>query len=266
MIDSPLQLPSIQVLGVRVHMVQMGEALELLEDWMQRRDRCRYVVATQMHGVMEARREPDFKTVLNSADLFVPDGSSLTWVAHRRGFVAQKRVCGSDLMWGFLELAQGKGYRNFFYGDTEDTLQLLTRKLSEDFPRLNIAGVHSPPFRALTPEEDAQEMRMINESGADIVWVGLGLPKQERWMFEHRHRLNVPVIVGVGAAFKFLSGRVNRAPGWMGDHGLEWLWRFAHEPRRVWRRVLVDGPIFILLVGLEQLGINKPNDPAGRDP
>ena len=253
MIDPPLQLPSIQVLGVRVNMVQMGQTLELMEHWIQERNRCSYVVVTQMHGVMEARRDPDFKTVLNSADLFVPDGVSLTLVAHRRGFEAQKRVCGSDLMWGFLELAERKGYRNFFYGDTEDTLRRLTRKLSEDFPRLNIAGVHSPPFRPLTPEEDALETRTINESGADIVWVSLGLPKQERWMFEHRDKLNVPVVVGVGAAFKFLSGQVNRAPGWMGDHGFEWLWRFIHEPRRVWRRVMIDGPHFFFCVALESL-------------
>ena len=262
MIGWPVDLPSIQVLGIRVNMVQMGEALGLIEHWIKERDGCRYIVATQMHGVMEARRDPDFKTVLDSADLFVPDGISLTWLAHRRGFGSQKRICGSDLMLEFLELAQEKGYRNFFYGDTVDTLQLLTRRLSEDFPRLKIAGVHSPPFRPLTPEEDAQETRMINESGADIVWVGLGLPKQERWMFEHRDKLSVPVIVGVGAAFKFLSGRVHRAPLWMRDHGLEWLWRFSHEPRRVWHRVLVDGPKFAFLVSLEELGLKKFDKPA----
>ena len=262
MIERPANPPSIHVLGIRVNMVQMGEALGLIEHWIQQRDRCRYIVATQMHGVMEARRDPDFKTVLDSADLFVPDGVSLTWVAHRRGFGSQKRVCGSDLMLEFLELAQEKGYRNFFYGDTVDTLQLLTRRLSEDFPRLKIAGVHSPPFRPLTPEEDARETRMINESGADVVWVSLGLPKQERWMFEHRDKLSVPVIVGVGAAFKFLSGRVHRAPPWMREHGIEWLWRFFHEPRRVWRRVFIDGPRFIVLISLEELGWKKFDAPA----
>jgi len=261
MIGWPVDLPSIHVLGIRVNMVQMGEALGLIEHWIKERDRCHYIVASQMHGVMEARRHPDFKTVLNSADLFVPDGVSLTWVAHRRGFRSQKRICGFDLMWEFLGLAEEKGYRIFFYGDTDDTLQLLTRRLSEDFPRIKIAGVHSPPFRPLTPEEDAQETRMINESGADIVWVGLGLPKQERWMFEHRDKLSVPVIVGVGAAFKFLSGRAHRAPPWMLDHGLEWLWRFFHEPRRMWRRVLIDGPHFVFCVALESGGKKQFGEP-----
>lgn len=239
----------------------MSQVLNIIEHWIIKRDRCHYVVATQMHGVMEARRNPDFKTVLNSADLFVQDGVSLTWLAQRRGFGSHKRVCGSDLMWEFLGLSEEKGYRNFFYGDTEDTLQLLTRRLGEDFPRLNIAGVHSPPFRPLTPEEDAQETSMINESGADIVWVGLGLPKQEQWMFEHRDKLSVPVIVGVGAAFKFLSGRVHRAPPWMRDHGLEWFWRFFHEPRRMWWRVLIDGPRYIFYVSLESLGIKRLGSP-----
>jgi N-acetylglucosaminyldiphosphoundecaprenol N-acetyl-beta-D-mannosaminyltransferase len=117
--------------------------------------------------------------------------------------------------------------------------------------------MHSPPFRPLTGEEDAQEIALINESGADIVWVGLGLPKQERWMYEHREALNAPVLVGVGAAFKFMSGQVNRAPSWVGDHGFEWLWRFIQEPRRVWRRVMIDGPHFLIYVALESLDSKK---------
>lgn len=262
MIGSPSCLPSIRVLGLRVHMIQMGEALGLLEHWIQERVRCRQVVVTQMHGVMEGRRDRDFMTILNSADLFLPDGVSLSLVGRQRGFGSQKRVCGSDLMWEFFKAAEEKGYRSFFYGDTEETLRLLTLRLSKAFPRLAIAGVHSPPFRTLTPEEAAQEIKMINESGADVLWVGLGLPKQERWIFEHKDKLNVPVAVGVGAAFKFLSGQVNRAPSWLGDNGLEWLWRFIHEPGRVWRRVLLDGPQFVFYVTLESLGLKKFDTPA----
>lgn len=262
MMDLPIQFPSIKVLGVRVHMVEMGQALEQMEHWIRERARCRYVVVTQMHGIMEARRDQNFKTILNSADLFVPDGISLSWVGRIRGFGTQRRVCGSDLMWEFLKLSEKRGYRNYFYGDTEQTLQRLTSKLEKDFPRLKIAGAHSPLFRRQTPEEDTQDIQMINDSGADVVWIGLGLPKQERWMFEQRDRLNVPVVAGVGAAFKFVGGSVNRAPAFMGDHGLEWLWRFVHEPLTVWRRVLVDGPKYIFLVALEQLGIKKFDIPA----
>lgn len=255
--DSLRPVPAIQVLGVKVHMVQMSDTLKLMDHWIQERERCRYIVATGMHGVMEARRDPDFKTIVNSADLFVPDGISLVWVARCRGFPLKKRVCGSDLMWDFFSLAEEKGYRVFFYGDTEETLQQLSLRLRERFPRLQIAGVRSPPFRPLTLEEDEQEVRLIKESGADVVWVGLGLPKQERWMFQHRDALRVPVVVGVGAAFKFLSGQIARAPAWVGDHGLEWLWRLLHEPGRVWRRVLIDGPRFACLAVLELSGLKK---------
>ena len=240
MTSLPAQLPFINVSGVRVHMVEMGQALEQMEHWIQERARCRYVVVTQMHGIMEARRDENFKAILNSADLFVPDGVSLSWVGRIRGFGTQRRVCGPDLMWEFLKLSEERGYHNYFYGDTEETLERLTSKLQKDFPRLKIAGAHSPPFRPQTSAEDSHDIQMINDSGADVVWIGLGLPKQERWMFEHKDRLNAPVVAGVGAAFKFVSGSVDRAPVWMGNRGLEWLWRFVHEPSRVWRRVLVD--------------------------
>ena len=255
--DTPLKFPSIQVLGSRVHMVQMPEVLEVMEGWIESRDRCRYVVATGMHGVMEAHKDQDFKTVVNSADLFVPDGISLVWMARCRGFPLKKRVSGSDIMWEFLKHSQQRGYASYFYGDTTETLNRLTSKLKERLPGLKIAGTHSPPFRQLSPEEDVEEVHMINQSGADVVWVGLGLPKQERWMFEHQDRLEVPVVVGVGAAFKFLSGQVARAPTWIGDRGFEWAWRFFQEPRRVWRRVLLDGPRFGCHVALEMSRLRK---------
>ena len=251
------QPPSIKVLGVRVHMLQIPDVLKIAEQWIEKRDTCRYIVATGMHGVMEAQRSTEFKNIANSADLFVADGISLVWVARCRGIRLKKRVSGADLMWEWLKLAAESGYKMFFYGDTEDTLNRLTERLKLQFPGLNIVGAYSPPFRTLTPEEDEEEVRMINDSGADVVWVGLGLPKQERWMFEHRERLNTPVLVGVGAAFKFASGQVKRAPPWLGDRGLEWLWRFAHEPKRVWRRVFIDGPNFAFRVILELSGLKK---------
>ena len=240
-------------------MLQMPQVLAIVEGWIQDRDRCRFIVATGMHGLMESRRRSTFKELLNSADLFVPDGMSLVWAARLKGLRHKNRVCGSDLMWEFCRLAEQKGYKVFFYGDTEDTLQELTIRLKRIFPGLNISGVHSPPFRALTPEEDEQEVKMLNDSGADVLWVGLGLPKQEQWMFDHKERLSVPVLVGVGAAFKFVSGREARAPAWLGNLGLEWLWRLAHDPKRVWRRVLFDGPRFIIHVALEQSGLRKYN-------
>lgn len=246
-----VQLPCIRVLGVRVHMVQIPDVVEVMEGWIEERQGCHYIAATGMHGVMEAHKHLDFKAILNSAALFIPDGISLVWIARWRGFQLKKRVCGSDLMVEFCRLNSPKGYRHFFYGDTDNTLQHLSAKLREQIPSLDVVGTYSPPFRPLTVEEDADVVRMINEAEPDVLWIGLGCPKQERWMFEHREKLNVPVIVGVGAAFKFLSGRTKRAPVWVGDHGLEWVWRFLHDPRRVWRRVLIDGPRFACLVALE---------------
>lgn len=251
------EIPSFVVLGVRVHQVGMSQVLDSIERWIETRDRCYYIVATQMHGVMEARRESEFKTILNSADLFVPDGFSMVWAARLQGVDLKERVPGPSLFLEGCRLAAERGHSVFFYGDTVETLEALTFKLKNLFPTLKIAGVHSPPFRLLTPEEDTQETDMINASNADIVWVGLGLPKQERWMFEHRDQLTVPVLVGVGAAFKFASGQVKRAPSWLGNHGFEWLWRFAQEPRRMWRRVMIDGPHFLICIAFEKLDSRK---------
>lgn len=255
------KIPSFRVLGVRVHLLDMAQVLKSIGEWIDKRDRCRFIIATQMHGIMEARRNPEFKKILNSADLFLPDGFSLVWAARHRGQNLQTRVPGPDLFIEGCQLAEQRGYRVFFYGDTSETLEALTARVKEQFPKLKIAGSHSPPFRLLTEQEDAQEVMMINESGADIVWVGLGLPKQERWMYEHRNRLNAPVLVGVGAAFKFFSGRVRRAPTWVGSRGFEWLWRFCREPRRVWRRVLIDGPHFLICVALEKQDSRETDNP-----
>ena len=238
-------------------MVQVPDVLALMEHWIVEKDRCHYIVATGMHGVMEACRDPEFFRIVESADLFVPDGISLIWTARLRGVRLKRRVCGIDIMCEFFELAEEKGYSIFLYGDTEETLQLLTDQLKNQFPHLKIAGTYSPPFRPLTTEEKMQEIEMINDSGADVVWVGLGLPKQERWMYERKDLLTVPVLVGVGAAFKFASGNVARAPAWIGDHGFEWLWRLIKEPRQIWRRVLIDGPRFVANIILEQGGLKK---------
>jgi len=157
----------------------------------------------------------------------------------------------------FCEFASRTGHSSFFYGDTDEVLALLTQQLRRRFPALNIAGCCSPPFRPLTAEEDARVVSMINDARPDVLWVGLGLPKQEHWIFKHRSELNVPVIVAVGAAFKFVSGKVKTAPPWMREWGLEWIWRLAHEPRQLWRRVLVYGPRFASHALLELTGIRK---------
>lgn len=257
MTDSSTQIPCLRILGIRVNPMPTSEVLPLVEHWIRMREKCRYIVASGMHGIMEARKDPEFKSILDSASLYLADGFSITWIARRRGFPLKRRVSGADFMWEVLKLSEERGYRSFFYGDTEETLEMLTAKLKVELPNLQIAGTYSPPFRALSPEEDEEEIRLINQSKPDVVWVGLGLPKQERWMFDHRDKLDAPVAVGVGAAFKFLSGRVKRAPTWVGENGFEWLWRLASEPRQIWRRVFLDGPRFTWHVALELTGLKK---------
>jgi len=254
MLKKAKEIPSIEVLGNRVHMVQIPEVVELMSYWIeQEREKFHWIIVTGMHGIIEAYRKKDFKKILNSANLFVPDGISLVWIARFRGFHLKKRVSGADLMLEFFKVANQKGYKNFFYGDSEETLHLLVKKLSAKFSKLKISGFYSPPFRDLTEEEDKEIIKKINSAKPDILWIALGLPKQERWIFEHKEKLKVPIVVGVGAAFKFLSGKVKRAPAWIGDLGFEWLWRFFQEPCKLWRRVCLDIPMFVGLVSVEMI-------------
>jgi N-acetylglucosaminyldiphosphoundecaprenol N-acetyl-beta-D-mannosaminyltransferase len=238
-------------------MVSMQEVLGRMEYWIRRRDRCHFVACTNMHGVTEAYKLPDFRKVLDSADLSLPDGMQMVRIARRRGFPDAERLTAEDLVWAFAKVAEDKGFSNYFYGDTDPVLARMTERLHQRFPRLRIAGTYSPPFRPLTAQEDAQIVAQINDARPDMLWVGMGLPKQERWIFEHRERLRVPVAAAVGATFKFIAGTVKRAPLWMQERGLEWLWRLGHEPRRLWHRVFVYGPQFLLHLYVEEHGLKK---------
>jgi len=249
--------PSFSVLGVRVDAVQIPEVVARMEEWIARRERCRYIAVTGMHGVTEAQHHAQFKTILNSAGLVVPDGMPLVWIGRRHGFDLPRRVYGPELMATFCKQTASKGYRHFFYGGAPGVAEDLASQFVSRFSGMVVAGTYSPPFRSPTPEEYREIIHAIEGAQPDIVWVGLSTPKQERWMFEHRDRLNVPVLVGVGAAFDFHTGRVTQAPAWMGDHGLEWLFRLSVEPRRLWRRYLVYGAEFAALALLELLGLKK---------
>jgi len=167
------------------------------------------------------------------------------------------RVYGPDLMLALCEESKEKGYRHFFYGGAEGVADELAASLTERYPGLQVAGTYSPPFRPLTEDEDQQVVDLINRSGADIVWVGLGTPKQDFWVADHVGRLEAPVLLAVGAAFDFHSGRKRQAPRWMQRAGLEWLFRLLTEPRRLWYRYLVLNPLFIALVTLQLLGLRR---------
>jgi N-acetylglucosaminyldiphosphoundecaprenol N-acetyl-beta-D-mannosaminyltransferase len=169
----------------------------------------------------------------------------------------RRRVYGPELLLAFSEQSVGQRYRHFFYGGEPGIAQRLAESLETMFPGLNVVGTYSPPFRPLTPSEDARVVRMIDEAVPDVLWVGLGVPKQEHWMHEHRMRLRVPVMVSVGAAFDMLSGRRRQAPHWMGENGLEWLFRLMQEPRRLWRRYLLYGAQFVTYLALERLRLRN---------
>jgi N-acetylglucosaminyldiphosphoundecaprenol N-acetyl-beta-D-mannosaminyltransferase len=253
--DTPASphIPQYFVLGTRIDAVQIPGVIAQMQGWIARRDACRYIAVTGMHGVTEAKHDPQLRAALASANLVVPDGMPLIWLGRRHGFALPRRVYGPELMLRFWQQTGSARYRHFFYGGAPGIADGLARKFQRQFPSHQIAGTLSPPYRDLTRDEEQEICSVIHHSKADIVWVGLGTPKQERWMHDHQERLNVPVLVGVGAAFDFHAGRVRSAPTWMGDHGLEWLFRLVQEPRRLWRRYLLRGSEFAALAILELL-------------
>lgn len=235
--------PAGNVLGAQIDALSWDAAMVRLLGWARARA-SRYVTICNVHVVVSASRDADYREIINGSDMATPDGAPVAWMLRRQGFAGQPRISGPDLMWALCERAAAENLPVYCYGSSEATLALLERRMRQAFPELRIT-MESPPFRALTPEEDAAAVERIDASGAGIVFVGLGCPKQERWMAEHRGRVNA-VMIGVGAAFDFHAGTVRRAPAWMRDNGLEWLHRLLSEPRRLWKRYLVTNTLFIL--------------------
>lgn len=248
--------PSFRVLGVRVNAIQIPEAILQMEQWIQERAQGRFVAVTGMHGVMEAQHSRTFKAMLDEASLIVPDGMPLVWLGRWQGHsYMRRRVYGPELMDTFCRQTRSR-YRHFFYGGVEGVPELVAQTLKERY-QIRVAGTYSPPFRALTPEEERKTLSLIEAAAPDVLWVGLSTPKQERWMWGHSGLVNVPVMVGVGAAFDFAIGRVRQAPRWMRERGLEWLYRLLTEPRRLWRRYIIYGSQFLWNVNLEILKLKK---------
>ncbi|HEX5223714.1 MAG TPA: WecB/TagA/CpsF family glycosyltransferase [Solirubrobacteraceae bacterium] len=218
-------------------------------DWMEAMiaaDGRGYVTAAAVNLVMSAREDPDALAAVLDATLAVPDGQPLVWALRLLGHTRATRVYGPDLMLAFLARAAAAGIPSYLYGGrTPEALALLEQRLCERFPGLQIVGRWWPPFRALTPEEEEAVVADIQHSGAAVVWVGTGQPKQEVWMRRMRPRLAAPLLVGVGAAFDFHAGLVPQAPRWMQRAGLEWLFRLSREPRRLWRRYARYNPMFL---------------------
>ncbi|WP_051944512.1 WecB/TagA/CpsF family glycosyltransferase [Streptacidiphilus rugosus] len=242
--------PRVDVLGVGISAVNPRTALEEIAGWVEAGDR-RYVCVTGVHGVMESQRDAELRAVHNRSGLTVPDGMPMVWAGRRAGAVGMSQVQGRVLMLDTLALAAERGWRSFLYGGAPGVPELLARRLTERLPGLRVVGAHAPPFRPLTPGEDAEIVERINATGAELVWVGLSTPKQERWMADHRERLTAPVLFGVGAAFDFLAGLKPSAPVWMQDRGLEWSYRLAREPRRLWRRYLRNNPAYLARIAVD---------------
>jgi N-acetylglucosaminyldiphosphoundecaprenol N-acetyl-beta-D-mannosaminyltransferase len=228
-------------------LMDLGNREEIMANvlrWARERE-SRYLCSSNVHSVVTARYDQSFLEVLNQADMTMPDGAAVAWAMRRQGFSAQQRVAGPDLMEDVLATAQEHGLKVFFYGSTQQTLDLLRERLAARYPQLQIAGMHSPPFGSQSEEQRLADAQMINDTGAQILLVGLGCPKQERWMRAQRGTVNA-VMFGFGAAFDFHAGTLKRAPLWMQNHGLEWVHRLCSEPRRLWKRYLVTNSLFIL--------------------
>ena len=239
-------IPSAQILGVRIHALNMQITMETIAAWIEA-DEQQYICVTPAHSIMDFRRDPVLMEITNQSGLTTPDGMSVVWILQRLGFPQVERVYGPDLLLAACKHGLPLGWRHFFYGGAPGVAEKLANNLEARFPGLQIAGTYTPPFRPLTPNEEAEVTEIIRTAAPHIVWVELSTPKQEWWMAAHVDTLQVPVLGGNGAAFDFLSGTKHQAPRWVQRSGLEWFFRLCSEPRRLWRRY-AEYPYFAWLV------------------
>jgi len=248
-----MSVERVNVLGVGVSAINLESGRQIIADAIRQKTRG-YITITGVHGVMEAQDDPKLKAIFNKAFLVTPDGMPMVWMNWLAGKKHVGRVYGPDLM---LEVCALSGVRHFLYGGLNGTATLLERKLKERFPDIQLVGTYEPPWRPLEAAEETALREQVRQARPDVLWVGLSTPKQERFMAEYLPRLEVTLMVGVGAAFDFHSGKVKQAPRWMQNLGLEWLYRLCQEPRRLWRRYLRNNPRFLWYVACQVLGCKK---------
>jgi len=248
--------PRANLLGVGISAIDVDEAVRRAQRCIDER-RKGYICVTGVHGVMEAQRDAEFRTILNRSLLCTPDGMPTVWVGHWQGHSRMRRVYGPDFMLEMCRRSISRGYRHFLYGSNTGVAEKLKHRLQSAIPGLNIVGTCTPPFRPLTPAEEGALITAIAETGPDVVWVGLSTPKQERFMARMIGRLDTHLMVGVGAAFDIHAGLLADAPAWMKSSGLQWLHRLAMEPRRLAQRYLTNNSAFLWNIALQLAGVRR---------
>jgi N-acetylglucosaminyldiphosphoundecaprenol N-acetyl-beta-D-mannosaminyltransferase len=256
--------PRVDVLGVPVSATSMEQALDRVEGWIRARDP-HYVTFTGVHGVMECQADPELARIHRGAGMVAPDGMPMVWASKLAGVKDTTRVYGPDFLLAMAERAAREGYTSFFYGGNEGVADELAASLAERFPGFRCVGTYCPPFRPLTDDEVGEVVELVRAAEPDMVWVGLSTPKQERWMAQFVDKLDGPVLLGVGAAFDIHSGNLSQAPLWMQRNGLEWLYRLGVEPKRLWKRYLVNNPRFVAKVARRRPRLLPADERPDRD-
>ena len=251
-----MAIERVNVLGVGISVINLPSALAAIADSVRAR-RKGYICVTGVHGVMEAQADTTFRKILNAAFLCTPDGMPMVWAGKLSGHSGMSRVYGPDLMLEVCAWSEKNACRHFFFGGTPGVAETLRDKLAARFPGLQVVGYYTPPFRAINAEEQEHLQKTVRAARPDILWVGLSTPKQEKFMAEFLPRLEVTLMIGVGAAFDFLSGRVKQAPRWMQRSGLEWCYRLGQEPRRLARRYFRNNPLFAAKIAAQRCGLKK---------
>lgn len=244
-----------RILGVGVNAIDNKTTLDQIDFAIKNDERC-YICVTPVHSVMDCYGNRELLEVFNNSCLTVPDGMPLVWILKNAGYSNTERVYGPDLMVNAIHHFADEGYRHYLYGAAPGIAEKVQQVFLEENPKIQIAGTHSPPFRDLTEEETTEVIDKINTANPDVIWIALGAPKQEKWMADNRHRLNAPVMLGVGVAFNYIAGTKRQAPRWMRNSGLEWLFRLLTEPRHVWSRY-IRYPQFILLIIAQLTGLRR---------
>lgn len=238
------KLKTCNILGVNINVTNMNDTVKVITDNLED-IKGNYICVSNVHTTVMSFENESYRTIQNCGYMALPDGKPLSVVSKKRGWKEAERVTGPDLMAKIFEISQIKGYKHYFYGSTQETLDTLQTKLNNKYPNLNIVGMYSPPFRTLSAEEDQDIIKKINESNADFLWVGLGAPKQEIWMYEHKGIIN-SIMIGVGAGFDYHAEKIKRAPILMQKLGLEWSYRLIQDPKRLWKRYLTTNIKFII--------------------